>query len=409
MVLKMLSRGRKFGNDTIDVANKGCWEPYDTLACLRTGLLTAASTITLIFIILKIIRYHVFRNTRMHHYAIFYTSAIECIVCTTSFMVGNRFPQIELAACFLKLAIFSLVCHLHWSLAARSLGRPDIMQHVVNPVLCLYLLYCVAVALMGMVDVASSWIECQRPYWLMLSVADFISVQLFSIASLYILHRSGGVQRAPYRDLWSIILVYQISALLSLTFDVVMKLVGSTDSGCSGVFGHTQLFYSIIISIFGLAKFLVPLWTLLCVLQPFEDQSRASEVALATSYNVDGTSPPVYPVMGNFHQYDQMRLPNGLGQHVASLNGRSHQVGFVDMSFPDNDSSVNSSPTNSPAQLKLSGSPVQHKLPNFSSPSSVVPTFALSTISEESGGLEVTPSPSIRSESVEWRKQSKPT
>ena len=62
--------------------------------------------------------------------------------------------------------------------------------------------------------------------------------------------------------------------------------VGSTDTGCSGVFGHTQLFYSIIISIFGLAKFLVPLWTLLCVLQPYEDRSRASEVALATSYNM---------------------------------------------------------------------------------------------------------------------------
>lgn len=76
----MLSRSRKFGNDTIDVANKGCWEPYDTLACLRTALLTTASAITLVFIIVKIIKYHLFRNTRMHHYAIFYTSAIECIV-----------------------------------------------------------------------------------------------------------------------------------------------------------------------------------------------------------------------------------------------------------------------------------------------------------------------------------------
>ncbi|XP_052130621.1 uncharacterized protein LOC113204483 isoform X1 [Frankliniella occidentalis] len=407
----MLSRGRKFGNDTIDVANKGCWEPYDTLACLRTGLLTTASTITLIFIIFKIIKYHVYRNTRMHHYAIFYASAIQCIVCTTSFMVGNRYPQVELAACFLKLAIFALVCHLHWSLAARSLGRPDIMQHVANPVLCLYLLYCVAVALMGMVDVVGSWIECQRPYWLMLSVADFLSVQLFSIAALYILHRSGGVQRAQFRDLWSIILVYQVSAVLSLTFDIVMKLVGSTDSGCSGVFGHTQLFYSITISIFGLAKFLVPLWTLLCVLQPFEDRSRASEVALATSYNVqDGTSPPVYPAMGNFLQYEQMRLPNPLG-HAVPFHGRAHQVGFIDMEFPDTDSSVNSSPTNSPAQLKLSGSssPVQHKLPSFSSPSNVVPAFGLSTISEESGGVEVTPSPSLRSESVEWRVRSRPS
>lgn len=58
----------------------------------------------------------------------------------------------------------------------------------------------------------------------MLSVADFISVQLFSTAALYILHRSGGVQRSEYRDLWSVILVYEVSAVLSLTFDIVMKL-----------------------------------------------------------------------------------------------------------------------------------------------------------------------------------------
>lgn len=58
----------------------------------------------------------------------------------------------------------------------------------------------------------------------MLSVADFMAVQLFSTAALFILHRSGGVQRAQYRDLWSIILVYQVSAILSLTFDIVMKL-----------------------------------------------------------------------------------------------------------------------------------------------------------------------------------------
>lgn len=82
----------------------------------------------------------------------------------------------------------------------------------------------------------------------------------------------------------------------------------------------------------------------------------------------------------------------------------------MDLTFPDTDSSVNSSPTNSPAQLKLSGtnSPVQHKLPALSSSSTVVPAFGLSTISEESGGMEVTPSPSIRSESVEWRNRPRP-
>lgn len=102
----MFSRGRKFGNDTIDVANKGCWEPYDTLACLRTGLLTTASTITLIFIVFKIIKYHVFRNTKMHHYAIFYTSAIECIVWYV-------FSAINFTYCaYLEAFIFCLCSNL---------------------------------------------------------------------------------------------------------------------------------------------------------------------------------------------------------------------------------------------------------------------------------------------------------
>jgi hypothetical protein len=77
---KMLARGRKFGNDTLDVANKGCFDPFDTFACIRTSVLTATAAITLIFVILKIVKYHVYRHPQMHHYAIFYVSAIECLV-----------------------------------------------------------------------------------------------------------------------------------------------------------------------------------------------------------------------------------------------------------------------------------------------------------------------------------------
>jgi hypothetical protein len=73
-------RGRKSGNDTLDVANKGCFDSFDTLACIRTTVLLVAAVVTLVFVILKIVKYHVYRHVQVHHYAIFYVSAIECLV-----------------------------------------------------------------------------------------------------------------------------------------------------------------------------------------------------------------------------------------------------------------------------------------------------------------------------------------
>jgi hypothetical protein len=76
----MLARSRKFGNDTLDVVNKGCFDPFDTLACIRKSVLTATTAVTLIFIILKIVKYHVYRQPQMHHYAVFCVSAVECLI-----------------------------------------------------------------------------------------------------------------------------------------------------------------------------------------------------------------------------------------------------------------------------------------------------------------------------------------
>lgn len=80
----------------------------------------------------------------------------------SSFMIGQQLPQLELTANFLKLLQFSVLCHLHWSTSARAHGREGIVQHAINPGLCLYMIYCVAVALMGMVDISTTWNECKR-------------------------------------------------------------------------------------------------------------------------------------------------------------------------------------------------------------------------------------------------------
>jgi len=75
-----MTRGRKFGNDTIDVVNKGCWEPFDTIACARSAVLATIAIATLGLVLLTIARHHIKRLPHPHHYAIFYISVVECAV-----------------------------------------------------------------------------------------------------------------------------------------------------------------------------------------------------------------------------------------------------------------------------------------------------------------------------------------
>lgn len=343
-------RSRKYGNDTLDVLNKGCLDLYDSMACGRISILVLLSAITFFLILLKIIKYHRYRHLQMHHYAIFYVSAIQCCFCGASYLFGVRYPQLDFATNFLKLFQFILICHLHWSLAARSRHRDDIVQHVVNPVLCLYTLYCTTVVLMGMVDINGTWTECFRPYWLMLSSADFIAVQLFAVVALYLTHNSRQMAisalmlpstSSQTRDLWLVTAVYELSATVSIVLDAGMTLMGREESGCSGIYDHVQLYYSSATIVVTILKFFVPTWTLLCVFQPSRVKSRPSEVALTSHYNMDGSC---------YNQYHRMfASQNGMLSASLSYPSIPYPVespvfgSFADFSYTD--SSPDASPT----------------------------------------------------------------
>lgn len=75
-----MARSQKYGNDTIDILRKGCLDHYDPLACGRISILVLVCGITLFFVLLKIVKYHAYKHSRMHHYLIFYVSAIQCIL-----------------------------------------------------------------------------------------------------------------------------------------------------------------------------------------------------------------------------------------------------------------------------------------------------------------------------------------
>jgi len=63
----------------------------------------------------------------------------------------------------------------------------------------------------------------------MLSVADLSIVQLFAVAAIYVTHRTEGLSslascKSPQRrELWAVIIVYEFSAVLAVTFDAVTR------------------------------------------------------------------------------------------------------------------------------------------------------------------------------------------
>lgn len=64
----------------------------------------------------------------------------------------------------------------------------------------------------------------------MLSAADFIGVQLFLIAGLYITRKINEVstlecvKKTQKRNLWAVIFTFEISAIVGLAYDVTIKI-----------------------------------------------------------------------------------------------------------------------------------------------------------------------------------------
>ncbi|XP_071452846.1 uncharacterized protein [Hetaerina americana] len=246
----------------------------------------------------------------------------EIVKGGTTFMIGSKYPQLEFTATYLRLLQLIVICHFHWSLSARLFHREMLVQHVINPVLCLYILYCTTVALMGMVDVSGSWTECLRPYWLMLSSADFIVVQLFMVAGICITKRLKSVSpienvkmTAHKRDFWIIVAAYELSAIVAVVYDAVMKIVGTEETGCSAVFAHAQFFYSSVFTVFVLVKFLVPTWTVLWIFHPMEEgcPHNAENALSSPSYDAACPSPGNQPPIKGCHAYSRMAVPDNPG------------------------------------------------------------------------------------------------
>lgn len=284
--------GQPLENDnlTIDVTRQCCFESYDVITCARSGSLSLVMAVTALFCAVRVFQLHHEKHPQLHHYLIFYAATTECIISAAYWSCGKQFPRIDFVQSCLKLMQFVIICHFYWCLAMRIIHKEALVNRVVIPILALYGGYFAAVAALGMWDVKSSWIECLEPEWLFLSAAEFLAVQLFAVAGVYITKKLNQIssdetfKSGQKRDLWSVIIVYEMSAFLSLAYDSVMRFLGDNQIGCSGIFGHDQMSYSLIFAVFMTMKFILPIWITLCVFHPLPSQAIDPESVFGWSF-----------------------------------------------------------------------------------------------------------------------------
>ncbi|XP_078582826.1 uncharacterized protein LOC144865746 isoform X2 [Branchiostoma floridae x Branchiostoma japonicum] len=286
---------KPIGNDSLDVACKGCFERFDTTACVRSGLMTLFVTVTGLLCAAKLCRLHQKNQRTVHQYIIFYTALVECVLCAIHWIYA-KYTQIEFGLQYLKLIQFLVVCHVYCCLAARVTRREQLSSRVVGPLFVLAFIYFTVIAVMGMLDARSSWVDCREPEWILLSSMEFVLVQLFLVSGIYITKKLNKIstqaetRREQKRDLWGLIGVFELSATVTLVYDINMLIWSDEDNGCSGVFLHTQWFYSLIYALLELLKFMLPIWTMLCVFHPVE----AASTDFDSSWAEDGTYTSVF-------------------------------------------------------------------------------------------------------------------
>lgn len=277
-----------------DIFVTGCFSNFETVSCVRSATLTLLAVLTCVLCILKLIKFHHAHHPDWHQYFIFYCASLECAIAGVHFVLTN-YVQFDFVLQWLKLTQFLVMCHFYWTLAMRALRREVWATRFLIPFLAAACAYFTVIAILGIVNVKSSFTECFQPYWLELSAAEFTIVQLFCVAGFYITRRLNeistldSVRRSQKRDLWCIVIVFEVSAFVGFLYDLSVRIIGDENNGCNDVFNYSQTVFSVIFFIFMVMKLLLPIWVMLYVFQP-APQAVVDTDDLIPALTDDGTS-----------------------------------------------------------------------------------------------------------------------
>lgn len=272
----------------IDPYGLGCFGGYTVLSCARAGGLSFLAALTVVGCVMKLISLHKCRHNQWAHYVIFYSALIECVIFIIHWLAVYR-AQMVFAAEFLSALQVLVICHYYCSLAALVTYHDNSKFNKMGvPVLLVLLTYFVVVMIWGIVDIQSDDHECTDPHWLLFSVSEFVIVQAFFIAAIYITKKLNTVKTATeFRrlqqcQLWSLVAALEVSVLTGLIYDIISDTQGG-GSSCTSLFNRSKTEFTVSYVFYRILKYLLPIWAICCVFHfsgnrkpPSEDMTSAS-------------------------------------------------------------------------------------------------------------------------------------
>ncbi|VDD87176.1 unnamed protein product [Enterobius vermicularis] len=139
--------------------------------------------------------------------------------------------------------------------------------------LTLMFIYFTFLLAIGLVFAVEPWRECRAPYWIWLSAGNVLTVQMILFSFALIIRRlnslsSGeGVFRRHKQQFFSLLWAFETSTLVDLGYHTSLFLLAG-EQGCSFVFNHNQVRYSLIKIPYEIITFLLPIWVILVVFRP---------------------------------------------------------------------------------------------------------------------------------------------
>lgn len=281
-------------NNTLEysLAYTGCFKTFNIASCVRDSCLTLLAVVTCFVCVIKLCKLHSHRHSLPNQYIVFYSGIVECLLCGINWFYLAK-TAVFLVTQFIKVCQILIVTKFHCCLAARMIGLDDKFRRYSNKVFGALLLACLVMTIVGLATMKHEYEECAEPEWLLLSSTEIFIVQIFMASGVFITRELNTVRMladdraAQKRDLWGIIFIFELSALISLIHDIVMRITGP-ENHCQGVFLKTKAGYTAVYIAVNIIRWLLPLWAMAAIFDTENNQfSQDDYVAPGFAVNDD--------------------------------------------------------------------------------------------------------------------------
>ncbi|XP_062506481.1 uncharacterized protein LOC134183051 [Corticium candelabrum] len=257
----------------------GCFGVHTALSCGRAGGLSVLAALTAIGCVIKLVSLHKNKHDQWPHYVIFYSALIECVIFIIHWLAIYR-SQMVFAAEFLAAVQVLVICHFYCSLATLVTFHDNSrFQKIGVPVLLVLLTYFTGVMIWGMVDVQPDDTECTEPHWLIFTVSEFVIIQAFLVAAIYITRKLNGIKtsvefrRSQQCQLWTLVVALEVSVVTGLVYDSVSESqVGG--SNCISLFKTSKSGFTVSYIFLRIFRYLIPIWAI-CGVFHFRGEKKA--------------------------------------------------------------------------------------------------------------------------------------